>query len=211
MPIIDHKIINVQSSWAIWNINESMDDLFGLLPLNQNEALQFDEIHHINKKMEYLAGRLAVQWLVENAGFTYKGIHKDEFGKPHLLEIGVHMSLANSYPFAAAMINLNGPVGIDLEKPHSKLKRIAKKFLHYSELEFAMGDEDILCILWGAKEALYKLHGRKRLIFGQNLRIQPFEIDREGIIKGSIILDGVIEDHQIYYSNHNGYYLCYNI
>ena len=59
-----------------------------------------------------------------------------------------------------------------MEKIDIKLSRVASKFLSKEEFENAADNVKLLCIYWCSKEALYKLHGRKKVSFKDDILIK---------------------------------------
>jgi hypothetical protein len=43
-----------------------------------------------------------------------------------------------------------------------------------------------LCVYWCAKEAMYKIYGKRSLIFTEQILIKPFSLANEGSLEGSI-------------------------
>ena len=167
--------INDNSFWAAWKIEESLLQLFDLLQFPEAEIHKMElTIHHPKKKLEWTAGRLALQALLTHLHLPEWKLAKDPFGKPHLLNHKIQISLANSFPFATSIIHRNQSVGIDIEHPTEKLLRVAHKFLNEHELGLANNNLNLLCIFWCAKECIYKIHGRKMLSFKEHMHIQTF-------------------------------------
>ncbi len=161
------------TSWCLWIIDESEEGLKSQLDVQANEPhSEYHEINHPVKRLEWLASRLAIQHLMGTAGNSYHGIFKDSCGKPHLVDSRGHISLAHCYPYAVAALNTQSPVGIDIERPRPKLVRIAPRFLSQDELKAAGTDPVTLCKYWSGKEALYKVYGRKNLIFKQDISLK---------------------------------------
>ncbi|MEO1053427.1 MAG: 4'-phosphopantetheinyl transferase superfamily protein [Bacteroidota bacterium] len=212
MPLLKLEKINADSHWALWQIDESVDELVSQQIEKGKSDFEECAIRHENKQKEWLAGRLALKALVEELGYEYHGIFKDEYGKPFLINHpNLHISLSNSFPFAAAIISTKKQVGIDLETVKEKLKALAPKFLNQEEYDMAIGDVRKLCICWSAKETLYKIYGRKRLAFKENLRVAPFTIADSGTIEGQIVLNGHNEIYPIKYSIDDYFIVTYNI
>ena len=139
--------------------------------------------------MEWQAGRALVKILMERQGLAFNGVTKDEFGKPFPIGCRYQLALSHSYPYVAALLDKDRPVGIDIEQPKSKLLRIAPRILDKNEMENA-GDNLIKhCIYWCAKETLIKVHGKKDLTLTEHLKISPFQLSQEGNIIGRIIVD----------------------
>ena len=179
MALVKLVKINDNSFWALWKISEPLYVLTEQYPPLLDEMAYLSEIHHPSKKAEWLAGRLAVKALIEQLGEPFTGVFKDKYGKPYLCNSSFHISLANSYPYAAAIIHRHIASGIDLEPPKPTLLRIRHKFLNEEELADAGEDLRKLCIYWCAKECLYKIHGKTwSFSFRQNMHIDNFDVSR---------------------------------
>ncbi len=160
------------------------------LYFSESDQLEFEAVSHPAKQLEWLASRYAIHTLLENNELIYKGLRKDSAGKPFLEGNNFHFSLSHTQGYAAAVIHPKKPIGIDIELVSTKLSRVAYKFLSISELKEAGDSLEKLCVYWAAKEALYKLHGKKgEISFLENLSIEPFEIGKDFFwIKGKITL-----------------------
>lgn len=184
MPV--EKIVrDTNRSWGLWLIQEDekvlQEQLVNLYPVP-------DTITHLNKRLEWLAGKLLIRELLQSINLPFNGIVKNEYGKPFLKNLPHHISLSHSYPYVAAIIDSEKTVGIDLEQPKEKLLRIAPRILATSELADAGDDLTKHCVYWCAKEALIKVYGKKDLTFAENLIISPFQLEKEGNITGRIIV-----------------------
>lgn len=171
----------------LWKLDEDEDQLRELLPVTNDHA-EFDTITHPQKRREWLAGRVLVKKLVEDqACQQYQGMWKDEHGKPFLVGASCPISITHTSEYVAGVLHQSLPVGIDMEKVHPKLIRTARKFLSDPEVQQA-GDHLIrLCMYWCAKEALYKLNGRKKVSFRDSIAIAPFAED-------ATVLEGTLTD-----------------
>lgn len=194
-------------AWALWRITESEQELTELLSVREEPPAN---ITNAQKRLEWIAGRLLTQTLLENFDLDYNGIIKDEFGKPYAQDQDIHLSLSHSHPFVGVIVDKKSLVGIDLEQPKEKLLRIAPRVLSEKELEDA-GD-DILkhCIYWCGKEALIKIYGRKDLTLQKNLIIDPFSRDSEGNIIGRIIVNQQERVIPLYYRTFHQFVVVFN-
>lgn len=209
MALVKIVKINDNSFWALWKISEPLHELNEQYPPLFDELTCLSEIHHPHKQAEWLAGRLAAKTLIEQFGEPFHGVFKDEHGKPYLCNSSFHISLANSYPYAAAIIHRDIATGIDLEPPKSTLLRIRHKFLNEEEIASAGDDLNKLCVYWCAKECLYKIHGKRELSFRQNMHIDTFHLSDKGVIKAYIRKQDVITRFQLYYDSFPGYFFVY--
>ena len=204
MPLYKIEWTSNQCGWAIWHITESE---VALAALAQPDVCPAD-IASPPKRLEWLGGRILLKMLVEKAGLYYRGLLKNEFGKPSLEQNSHHISLSHSYPYVAAQIDFE-PVGIDVEQPKIKLLRIAHRV--FTPLEEVDAGKDLTknCIYWCAKEALYKLYGERGLSFSRNLSIEPFLLSRQGYLLGKISINGSNQLIKLGYSVEQDFVLVY--
>lgn len=174
------------SAWGLWEIAETEQEL-GFIAMESCP----DEIIAPSKRREFLAGRALIKSLVEKTGGEYTGIRKDEHGKPYLKDRKHAISLSHSSPYVAAQIHLGGSVGIDIEQPKEKLLRVASRVLSNEEEKDAGTDIVKHCVYWCAKEAMYKIHGKRGLHFSNQLNLDPFELKKSGNLTGYIRADGI--------------------
>ncbi|QDO93485.1 4'-phosphopantetheinyl transferase superfamily protein [Formosa sediminum] len=173
MPVYKTIHPNSQTTVKIWKITESYHELFQgvkLKPESLDRVLGMkSEIHQ--------RGFLSVRHLLANFGYTDSDLYYDDNGKPHLKD-GRYISITHSFTFSGIIIS-NNKTGIDIEKNREKVKLIAHKFSNY---EFCYLNEDEidyvkkLTVIWGAKEALYKLYATPGLSFYSHILVIPFDL-----------------------------------
>ncbi|OEK03599.1 hypothetical protein BFP97_19675 [Roseivirga sp. 4D4] len=204
MPIAHKSSITPEVSYILWKITETEDELLKHLNLNEEELDDLNAVKAPSRRLEWLGARTALKHLVNELGQFY--IYKDEFGKPHLKETSIGISMSHAKGFGAAAINLSGEVGIDIETERAQIHRIAHKFLHVSEASWANGNIEQLTKVWAAKEALYKLHGRTQLTFAEQLIISDFSNGSE--VKGQILENEIATDYQLASSFLDPIHIC---
>lgn len=205
MPIRELSEVS-EGRIALWHITEDESFLADQLkPLTYPK-----EVISPQKRLEWMCGRLLIRHLVDSMGLQFHGIEKDNYGKPFLKNLNHHISLSHSYPYVAAQIDPSHSVGIDIEQPKEKLLRVAPRVLNSAELENAGTDIIKHCIYWSAKEALYKIYGKRGLLFTNNLSIQPFELKKTGPLKGLISTEGGSVFAELQYIVHKDYVLVYS-
>ncbi len=206
MPV--EKIISdANRSWGLWLIQESE------VALQQQLGNQFqipDSFTNLKKRLEWLAGRLLIRELLSSMHVSFEGILKDQYGKPFLKNCPHHISLSHSYPYVAAIVDVEKTVGIDLEQPKEKLLRIAPRVLATAELADAGENLTKHCVYWCAKETLIKVYGKKDLILAENLQISPFELKKEGNITGRIIVKDSTTDLPLVYRVFDDFVITFN-
>ncbi len=203
--------INDKLSWALWKIDAPWTDLLKEREISQDELALLTTISHPIKKAEFLASRLALHALLTSEEFGEYVLQKDEHGKPFLLDSTSHISLANSFPYAAAIFHQDTPVGIDIEKPSEKLIRVQHKFLHEDEWPDFRDNPEKLCLAWCAKESLYKLFGRKDLSFKANICIHKTDYPRHLFMKANILLPDHSQGFELQIVREENFFILFNV
>jgi phosphopantetheine--protein transferase-like protein len=172
-------------SWGIWEITESLDELLAAYQF-YDDYPDFATIHSPLRQKQWLACRLLVRALVEKQNLPFSGIHKDPHKKVFLTHSPHHISVAHSDQYATAILDLQKSTGIDIEKVSPRIQVIAKKFLSEAEKQKTLPcSNEELTVYWCAKEAMYKLYGRKLLLFSQDIHVykQLNDHDFNGLIE----------------------------
>lgn len=206
MPVILEKKYENNISLAVWQITESHDELQAMLPSEIMTDAELASISHPQKQVEFFCSRLVIKYLAHSLGIKYLGIKKDEFGKPYLVGSNWQMSITHTSNYVAAVMHPSEALGMDMEKPSEKLQRIAHKFLSATERTEAENDIEKLCIYWSAKEALYKLYGKRKVIFNENLFVFPF-LKEQNKITGRLKINEIDKEYCIYVEKIDGYIL----
>jgi 4'-phosphopantetheinyl transferase len=203
MPLFKTIKPNSETKIFIWKIEESFDELFNNVILNENSLMRVKKM----KSVLHQRGFLSVRHLLKVANYSDFDMFYTPDGKPHLKN-GQEISITHSHNFSAIIVS-STPVGIDIEKNREKIKRIASKFIG-SEKDFLTEVDMVqqLTILWGAKESLYKIHPDGGLLFKHHLPIEPFSL-KDTKTKGWIKKDNYYEKYDIYFQQIEDFTLVY--
>lgn len=143
---------------------EMAEHLLDLLP---NEMEKLATIHHPGKKKEFVAVRTLRTHI-----FGKRPIYYDEIGAPHIEGDG-YISISHANGVVGLASSKDFRIGLDLEPIREKVMRVKHKFLSPKELEQCDTDSvEEMIKVWSGKEALYKLAGRKQLIFAEQLLLE---------------------------------------
>jgi phosphopantetheinyl transferase len=162
------------------------------------------------KSVLHQQGFMSIRQLLKQAGYEDADVYYDAFGKPHLKDNN-YLSITHSFTFTAIIISEKKPVGIDVEKQRDKIVKIAHKFTPIEEYNTIANHEALvskLTIVWGAKESLYKIYGKKKLRFLHHIYIEDFSfIDTKttGVIK----YQGHVSTHSIHFLEFEGFTCVY--
>lgn len=132
--------------------------------LSPDEKGRMSSFQHIKRKREFLATRILCQRL-----FGKKRIQYNEHGAPYIGSTE-HISISHSKNIVGIAINPEFVVGLDLEPHRENIFDLVKKFISEHEKNvFDVNSTLEMTKMWSAKEALYKLAGRKKIIFSTEL------------------------------------------
>lgn len=203
MPERLFKTYNNGVSVLVWEIQESSEELLEQLPDSIIEDPVFSKIQVAHLQTEFLVGRLISANICNYLSIDYQGIEKDIHGKPHLVNVPWEMSLTHSKSFVVVAVHPSKAIGIDIEKPNAKLERIMPRL--FSEAENQMADHDLTVMswFWSAKEALYKLYGKRGIDFKEHLLLNYSENE----FSGEIILPNYQSTHDFTIEQIDDYYL----
>lgn len=204
MPLAFKDSIAEGLTILLWKIEESEEELLDNLHLDKDEFADFNSLKVPVRRLEWLGARNALKVLLNEYGQFFH--YKDEFGKPHLRNSSIGVSMSHAKGYGGAAINLHGHIGLDIEWVRPQISRIAKKFTNEPEAKWATGDETKLTQIWAAKEALYKLHGRTQLAFAEQLLLN---IDGEHPpTSGDILENDKKEKFKLNFGSWDGLQFC---
>ena len=209
MALAYHKKIDQFTSFAIWKIEETADELLVQLQLKEHEISYLDSLINGKRNLHWLSTRVLLRRMMDT--HEYIDCQVDASGKPYLTNFPHHISLSHSYDYAAVMVSRNKTVGIDIELVKNKIERIAHKFMSDEELGFIQPENriDHLYVCWCAKEAIYKLHGKRNVSFLEHIKLSPFDYHAEGAFKAKLDIGPDPKEFTVYYEKFDGYMIGY--
>ena len=189
----------------VWKVTESYTELLEQVILNESNRMRLDGM----KSQMHQRAFLSVRKLLQETGHTDLDLYYDEFGKPHL-HGEKHISITHSHNFSAIIVS-DETVGIDIELQRNKIIRIADKFC---DLEFQFLDRDSdeyirkLIVIWGAKEAIFKIRNEKGISFKDHILVQSFELDAKQN-NAKLHFNNVVKDFNIHFEEIEDFTLVY--
>jgi phosphopantetheinyl transferase len=186
MPI-SLKEQNQDCIFGLWTITETHEELlraFKSVPDEEVERLV--KFKNPNRQIERIVTRLLIYELLGKQVI----IDYDENGKPLLRDDKRQISISHTSGMVAVVIG-NKFAGVDVEKISGRVAKIAHKFLSPTELDSIDISNQMLHMyaFWSAKETIYKIYGRKKLDFKDNIKIEAFDIKDKGTIKANLQTD----------------------
>lgn len=202
MAIYKTLTVSPTTKVLIWRIEETIEELkTGIILTKSNESRLNSMRSEIHQK-----GFLSIRHLLKEIGLKDADLQYDEFGKPHL-DKGRFISITHSFGFTAIIYSYDTVVGIDIEKQREKILKIAHKFTPIEEYKTIANVDALiskLTIVWGAKESLYKIYGKKKLLFLHHIYIKDFKL-ADGKTTGEIRFNGEETSYTIEFVEFEGF------
>lgn len=166
MPILD--IINTETSKLIfWEIEKNIQSDLSTycLPLRDIEIIQNTKGEV--RQQERLATRLCLQSIIDD----YQGLDYFESGRPRLIAKEQQVSVSHSGDVVCVLLSNTKLIGVDIQFPSDKIRRVASRVFNQEELAWANEDLEKLTQLWCIKEAVFKASQLKGLDFRKEIVI----------------------------------------
>jgi len=193
---------------GVWRIDETAEFFSSNLILSVAEKSLLSTLLP-TKKLEWLASRYVLDQILDHPDRIDTGTLPS--GKPILIGRDEEISLSHSDNYVAAMIG-NTSVGIDIQRCKNKILQLEHKFASAEESALIDRSQAVvhLHILWGAKEALYKIYSKKQLNFVSQIFVylSP-QIRENGEFSGMVKVSGEILHCKLSYLVLDHYVLVY--
>lgn len=173
MPFFKSIKIKPNTNLYLWKITESYDWFCENVKLKEISFLRLESM----KSESHRKGFLAVRMLLQEIGYSDYDLFYDDFGKPHLQD-GKHISISHSNDFSAVVIS-NEILGLDIEQLKEKTLKIAPRFMQIHHLEGLSFEEKLKksTVIWGIKEAIFKIKNEKGISFPEHIFEKPFDLN----------------------------------
>ena len=170
MPLFLEQETAHRGVLGLWRITEDESYFMNRLDLSQAEESKLLEIKGAGRRTQWLAVRYLLHHLTGRKGRMQ--LLKDEFGKPFLPDSEYHISISHSHEMAAVIAS---PIscGIDIQFPVDKIRRLVPRYCSRKEIQATEKKNGFqtMHIIWGAKECIYKAHGRKEVDYRRDIKI----------------------------------------
>jgi phosphopantetheinyl transferase len=197
------------SRLGVWKIEEDLDHLKWELQWGQHDIKQFRAINDSERSMHWLVSRVLLRRLLNTSKFI--DMQCDEHGKPYLVNFDYHISISHSGDRVAVLLS-EKDCGVDIQLMKPRIEAVAHKFISDEEWTYLKDDTftEQIYVFWCAKEALYKLYGKRKLEFRQHLFLHPFDMS-SGLVKGRIEKGSYFKELPVYFQKVDNYLLAFAV
>ncbi len=190
-PVKLHIQLPAYVRLALWQVTEPEAWYRAALPWPEEDLAEFEAVKG-PRRLESMAARLALHQLT--GAETIWPLKKDAHSKPRFpKQMDWHCSLSHSHGLAAAVLSQQH-CGVDLQRYTDRMDVLAHKFVNPHEAQLLeAGGTDLRTMhlhqIWTAKEAMYKVYGRKSLDFKAHMFVHGLGAVSTGYIrKGDVEL-----------------------
>ena len=206
MPLFKTIQFNSTTQILVWKITESYEELSDTVALNDKNSIRLGGM----KSQMHQRAFLSVRKLLQLAGYSDFDLYYDEFGKPHLSD-SKYISITHSHDFSAIIVS-DETVGIDIELQRNKIIRIADKFCN-TEFQFLNPNDQPefirkLTVIWGAKEAIFKIRNEKGISFKNHIQVNSFDLEKKETVV-ELHFNNLVKDFKIYFEEIEEFTLVY--
>ena len=206
MPLFKTIQFSSTTQILVWKITESYEELSDTVALNDKNSIRLGGM----KSQMHQRAFLSVRKLLQLAGYSDFDLYYDEFGKPHLSD-SKYISITHSHDFSAIIVS-DETVGIDIELQRNKIIRIADKFC-ITEFQFLNPNDQPqfirkLTVIWGAKEAIFKIRNEKGISFKNHIQVNSFDLEKKETIV-EFHFNNLVKDFKIYFEEIEQFTLVY--
>ncbi|WP_423146751.1 4'-phosphopantetheinyl transferase family protein [Rubrolithibacter danxiaensis] len=209
MSLVYRKELDKTTAFGLWKIEETEEELLSQLQLKEHETDYLETLNGGKRHLHWLSTRVLLRKMLGDP--AYIDCRIDEHGKPFLTNFPYHISLSHSFEYAAVMISEDKEVGIDIEQIRNKIEKIANKFMTDAELEFICEEQRThhLYICWCAKEAVYKLQGKRNVSFKDHIHLKPFPYTEKGKFEARLESTEDNRTFDVYFERFEDYMIGY--
>lgn len=196
---------NDKADIFVWKIVEDIDTLRTNVILKPESLVRYTGM----KSESHKKGFLAVRMLLQYCGYTDYDLIYDGTGKPYLVD-GKYISITHSYDYSVISIG-SEPLGIDIELKREKVLRIANKFSaedFVSSEMLPLTQIKLYTLIWGAKEAIFKIKNEPGISFIDHIQINNFDFKENETI-AILSWKNRTEEFKIFFKEIENYVLVY--
>jgi phosphopantetheinyl transferase len=163
---------------AVWKIEETEPELLIRCAVPSSELEEMNYISNPQRRLERLVVRMLLNEVMGEK--IYLGYHDN--GRPFLQNHTANISITHTKTFVAVIYHPSLDVGIDIESLVRNFDAVEKKALSDAERDYLSDKhrQAQLCLIWSAKEALYKRVGENGVDFSAQMYIEKFTPKKQG-------------------------------
>ncbi|MDR0558687.1 MAG: 4'-phosphopantetheinyl transferase superfamily protein [Prevotellaceae bacterium] len=205
MPLYSIEKVEGEGFLALWEIAETLEEMI------VSSAIPDEELENILKypSRKRQLEQLAVRALLHQCFTKKQYLGYEENNRPFLKNYPGDISISHADKYVGIVVHESKYVGIDIEGRGRNFLPVENKVVTEYEHSYLSDKyhDDQLCVIWCAKEAVYKAMHEQRVDFNRQIEIKRFIPKKEGKL-GARFIDSKYEDQilHLYYKMLNENY-----
>jgi hypothetical protein len=194
MPLYSIEKVAGEGFLALWEVTESEKELVEICSVPDEELEIILQYPSLRRRLE----QLAVRALLNNCLSKKHYVGYEENNRPFLKNYSGDISISHAGKFVCILIHESKYVGVDIEGRSRNFSPVENKVITDYEASYISPKyrDDQLCLIWCAKEAVYKVMHEQGVEFNRQIEIKKFIPLDEGRLIARFI-DGVYDDKQL--------------
>jgi hypothetical protein len=194
MPLYSIEKVDGEGFLALWEIAETQDELIKSSSIPDEELKTILQFPSSRRRLE----QLAVRSLLSQCFTKKQYLGYEENNRPFLKNYPGDISISHADKYVCILVHESKYVGIDIEGRRRNFAPVENKIITDYELSYLSNKyrEDQLCVIWCAKEAIYKAMHEQRVEYSRQIEIKKFVPRREGKL-GARFIDSEYDDQDL--------------
>ena len=185
MPLYSIEKVEGEGFLALWEIAETQEELVKASSIPDDELEVILSYPSPRRRLE----QLAVRALLSRCFTKKQYIGYEENNRPFLKNYPGDISISHADKFVCILVHEGKYVGVDIEGRGRNFTPVENKIITDYELSYITDKhrDDQLCVIWCAKEAIYKAMHEQRVEFSRQIEIKKFIPKMEGKLTARFI------------------------
>ena len=187
MPLYSIDRFDKKSFLSVWKITETEEELIKELSVPEDELKDILLSPSSKRRLE----RLAVRALINVSFDKRQYLGYEENNRPYLKNFPGDISITHAGEFACLYVHENMNTGVDIESLKRSFHAVEARILSPYEVSYLEEDEEEkqkqLCLIWCAKEAIYKVVNQRNVDFMKDIEVKKFSLKPKGKLSGKFI------------------------
>jgi 4'-phosphopantetheinyl transferase EntD len=194
MPLYSIEKVDGEGFLALWEIAETQDELIKASSIPDEELKTILQYPSPRRRLE----QLAVRSLLSQCFTKKQYLGYEENNRPFLKNYPGDISISHADKYVCILVHESKYVGIDIEGRRRNFAPVENKIITDYEQSYLNNKyrEDQLCVIWCAKEAIYKAMHEQRVEYSRQIEIKRFVPRREGKLDARFI-DKEYDDQEL--------------
>ena len=187
MPLLSFKSQDINTSYAVWGVTESEQDLKSRLELTKIQRRKFSKIKSESNRKSWLASRISAVTLLKHHQYDFKSLDEDFEGNFFLKNgVQIYMSMSWVGEYVVCCLDKERPIGVEIDCPGEKFYKKRHSYLGDNDYYIDTKDREKLCFYYLSKKAAIKAYSVKNCFLKYNIQIDSSPMGLHDTINGYV-------------------------